>query len=63
MASTFEYEVLRYQIGWKGFDYKKIKEQLNELGSQGWRVVGNHDANISAGVASEMVVLLERPTS
>jgi hypothetical protein len=57
---VFEFEVLTFTAGWKGHNYSKIKEQLNEFGRQGWRVVGNHDAGIAANVPTEIVVILER---
>jgi hypothetical protein len=60
MSSMAEYEVLRFQTGWRGFDYSKIKNELNSLGNQGWRVVGTHDVSPGGNVATEIVILLER---
>lgn len=58
--SGYEYEVLTFRTGWKGFDYAKIKDQLNELGSQGWRIAGSHDSSVGGGAGTDIVIILER---
>jgi hypothetical protein len=57
----YEFEVLTFTAGWRGHDYAKIQDELNEFGRQGWRVAGNHDTSVASNVPTEIVVILERP--
>ena len=36
MNERWEHKVLTYDLGWKGYDYDRIEQDLNELGRQGW---------------------------
>ncbi len=33
----WEYKLLTYKLGWKGFKYDQIEQDLNELGARGGR--------------------------
>ncbi|MBW0101191.1 DUF4177 domain-containing protein [Pseudonocardia sp. KRD291] len=59
MAATFEHKVLNYALGWKGFDYSKIESELNDLGGQGWEVVGTVQPSVGAA-PTDIVVFLKR---
>ncbi|WP_224390097.1 hypothetical protein [Pseudonocardia sp. ICBG1293] len=51
--------MLRYELGWKGYDYARIKADLNELGREGWEAVGSLTPSIGTG-PQDIVVLLKR---
>jgi hypothetical protein len=61
MNATWEHKVLTFQLGWKGFDYDQIEQDLNEFGRQGWETVGTITPSFGAGQAIEVVIILKRP--
>lgn len=51
----FEYRLLNPESGiFKGYDYEKLTQHLNQLGSQGWEVV----ATVSAPSGNQLNSLL-----
>ncbi len=56
----FEHKVLKYKLGWKGFDYPGMEKELNELGAQGWEAVGTIVPAVGAGQTIEIGVILKR---
>ena len=59
----FEYKVL--DVIAKGFfggkvDFQALNEKLDELGEEGWEVVGMEDTNMYEGASRSMVVILKR---
>ncbi|GAA1229944.1 hypothetical protein [Pseudonocardia alaniniphila] len=60
MAASREHEIVRYQLGWKVFDYAKIKSGLNDLGRRGWEAVGTMLPTIGTNGTPDIVILLER---
>ena len=60
MNEQWEHKVLRYDLGWKGYDYDQIEQDLNELGRQGWEALDTINPNIGSA-ATTIVVILKRP--
>ncbi|MBP2479419.1 hypothetical protein JOF53_008291 [Crossiella equi] len=60
MATAFEHKVLTYKLGWKGFDYSGMENDLNELGAQGWETVSTIVPSVGAGQSIEIGVILKR---
>ncbi|MFC3995904.1 DUF4177 domain-containing protein [Nocardiopsis sediminis] len=61
MSAQWEYKVQTYARKTYGFNYDRIERDLNDLGREGWEVVGTlADAYISDG-PDEIAVLLKRP--
>jgi len=50
---------MTYDLGWKGYDYDKIEQDLNELGRQGWEALDTISPNIGSA-ATNIVVILKR---
>ena len=60
MTSQWHYKVVTFTLGWKGFDYSKVEEQLNIYGSDGWEVVSTMAPSYGAGQAVELAAFLKR---
>lgn len=60
MNAQWEYKVLTYDLGWKGFDYDRIEQDLSELGRQGWEALDTIAPNIGSG-AIKIAVILKKP--
>jgi hypothetical protein len=60
MNEQWEYKVLRYELGWKGYDYDRIEQDLNELGREGWEAFDMISPSIGSA-ATTIVVILKRP--
>ncbi|MEU6698647.1 DUF4177 domain-containing protein [Pseudonocardia sp. NPDC046786] len=58
--AVFEHKVLKFTWGWKGFDYAKIEQELNELGAQGWEAVGTIVPSVGAGQSIEIGIIVKR---
>jgi len=56
MNEQWEYKVLTYKPGWKGFDYEQMEQDLGELGRQGWEAVGTAAPSYS----QDLVVILKK---
>lgn len=61
MTQTWENKILKYDFGWKGFDYKKIEEDLNAHGRQGWELIETMIPSLGTGQSLEIVAVLKRP--
>lgn len=59
MNPQWEHKVLTYDLGWKGYDYDKIEQDLNELGRQGWEALDTISPSIGSA-ATTIVVILKR---
>lgn len=59
MTTTFEHKLVRFELGWKGFDYDGIERRLGELGAEGWEAVSTLQPSLGAA-ATDIVVLLKR---
>ena len=59
MNAQWEHKVLTYDLGWKGYDYDRIEQDLNELGRQGWEAIDTINPNIGSA-ATTIVVILKR---
>ena len=57
MTNAFEHKIVKYELGWKGFDHAEIERHL---GAQGWETVSTLQPSIGAA-ATDIVVLLKRP--
>jgi hypothetical protein len=56
----FEYKLLEARNGiFKGIEYKKLYEQLNQLGSLGWEVVSTVGV-VGTGQATDLLFTLKR---
>ncbi len=60
MNEQWEYKVLTYDLGWKGFDYGRMEQDLNELGRQGWEAPDIIAPNIGSGAIKIAVILKKR---
>lgn len=60
MTTAFEHKIVRFELGWKGFDYTGIERHLSDLGAEGWEAVSTMQPSIGAA-ATDIVVLLKRP--
>lgn len=60
MNARWEHKVLIYKLGWKGFDYDQIEQDLNELGRQGWEALDMIAPSVGSGQAIELVVILKK---
>jgi hypothetical protein len=60
VTGRFEYKVLTYKLGWKGFKYEQIEQDLNELGSQGWEAVSTLAPSFGQGQALDLAVIVKR---
>ena len=56
MNTRWEHKVLKYKLGWKGFDYEQIEQELDELGRQGWEALGT----VAPSYSQDLVVILKR---
>jgi hypothetical protein len=59
MTKVFEHKIVKFELGWKGFDHDEMERQLNDLGSQGWEAVSSVQPSIGAA-PTDIVVLLKR---
>jgi hypothetical protein len=59
MTKAFEHKIVKFELGWKGFDHGEMERQLNDLGGQGWEAVSSLQPSIGAA-ASDILVLLKR---
>lgn len=57
--TTFEYRIVTYALGWKGFDYASIEGQLTKLGAEGWEAVNALQPSIGSA-PTDIVILLKR---
>lgn len=60
MSAGWEYKVLTYKLKLKGFDYSRLEEDLNELGSQGWEAFSTLAPSFGSG---DVTVLLKRASA
>lgn len=61
MSSQWEYKILTYKLGWKGFNYDQMEQDLNEYGRQGWESLSPMAPSYGQGQAIELIVILKRP--
>jgi len=59
----FEYKVL--DVLAKGFfggkvDFQALSDKLNELGEEGWEIVGIEDVIMYEGASQSLVIILKR---
>lgn len=59
MTKAFEHKIVKFELGWKGFDHDEMESQLNDLGRQGWEAVSSLQPSIGAA-ATDILVLLKR---
>ena len=59
MTQTFEHKIVRFELGWKGFDYAGIENHLSDLGAQGWEAVSTLQPSVGTAT-TDIVVLLKR---
>jgi hypothetical protein len=59
MTKVFEHRILKFELGWKGFDRDEMERQLNDLGREGWEAVSSLQPSIGAA-ATDILVLLKR---
>lgn len=57
MNEQWEYKVLKYEPGWKGFDYDQVEQDLNELGRQGWEALDT----VAPSYSQDLVIILKKP--
>lgn len=60
MNTQWEYKVLTYKLGWKGFDYPQIEQDLNDLGRQGWEALGTLAPSYGSGQAIELAIIVKK---
>ncbi|GAA5066488.1 DUF4177 domain-containing protein [Nocardia callitridis] len=60
MAAEWEHKVLTYKLKLKGFDYRQIETDLNELGRDGWETVSTVAPSFGSGQAIEIGIILKR---
>lgn len=60
VATQWEYKVVTYKFGWKGFKYDEIENDLNELGRDGWEMLSTVAPSFGSGQAMEVAVILKR---
>ena len=60
MDGTFEYKIVKHSLGWKGFKYDAIEEELNALGAEGWEAVDTLAPGMGAAGSLELVILMKR---
>lgn len=60
-TSAWEYKVLTFKLGWRGFKYEEIEETLNEWGRDGWEMLNSIAPSFGSGQAMEVAVILKRP--
>jgi hypothetical protein len=59
MIKAFEHKIVKFELGWTGFDHDEMERQLNDLGRQGWEAVSSVQPSIGAA-ATDILVLLKR---
>lgn len=62
VTTAFEHKIVKYELGWKGFDYAEMERHLDELGRQGWEAVSTIQPSLGSA-ATDIVVLLKRSRS
>ncbi len=60
MTAQWEYKALKYEWGWKGFDYDQVEQDLNEHGRQGWEALDTIAPSVGSGQVIELIVILKR---
>lgn len=61
MSTAWEYKLQTYSLGWKGFKYDRIEQDLNDLGQQGWETVSTLAPSYGQGQTIDLTVILKRP--
>lgn len=61
MDSMWDYQVMTYRVGWSGFRFEKIEEDLKELGRQGWELTSTLAPSFGSGQAIDVAVIVKRP--
>lgn len=59
MTTVYEHRVVRFELGWRGFDHEEVERQLDDLGRQGWQAVSSLQPSIG-GASSDILVILTR---
>jgi hypothetical protein len=59
VTTAFEHKIVRFEMGWKGFDHPGLERHLSDLGAEGWEAVSTLQPSIGAA-ATDIVVLLKR---
>ncbi|GAA0896326.1 DUF4177 domain-containing protein [Pseudonocardia zijingensis] len=59
MTRAFEHKIVKFELGWKGFDHEEMERQLDELGRQGWEAVSSLQPHVGTA-ATDILVLLKR---
>lgn len=60
MTAHWQYKVVTFKLGLKGFDYAEVEDQLNTYGSDGWEMVSSVAPGYGAGQAVEIAAVLKR---
>ena len=60
MSTAWEYKLQTYKLGWKGFKYDQIEQDLNDLGQQGWETVSTLAPSYGQGQTIDLTVILKR---
>ncbi|MFI5591021.1 DUF4177 domain-containing protein [Amycolatopsis sp. NPDC051758] len=63
MTTQWEYKVQTYKLGWKGFKYDQVEQDLTEHGREGWEAFSTLAPSFGQGQAMEIAVLLKRPAA
>lgn len=59
MTTVFEHRIVKFSLGWKGFDHEEMERRLNDLGREGWEAVSSLQPSIGAA-PTDILVLLKR---
>lgn len=60
MSNRWEYDVVELPHSlWGTLEHKKLKEQFNALGRQGWELVGFN----AAAMSGNPIAIFKRPTA
>ena len=52
---------LKTSRAWSSMDHRKVGEDLNQLGSEGWELVNVFDTNDRSGRTVQLVGVFKRP--
>ena len=63
MTTQWEYKMLDYKLGWKGFTFEQMEADLNDLGREGWEALTTVSPTYGQGQSINIAVLLKRPVS
>lgn len=64
MKTTWEYKTVRVEAGgWVNLklDHEQFETQLNELGREGWELVGTTATHDSGGRTHSLMAVFKRP--